>query len=54
MLRNNIIPKFAKINIPNTSPASKFTQHKTSILRLKDEIKYLHTTSNLTHVADKD
>jgi len=24
-IQNNIVPKFAKINIPNTSPASKFT-----------------------------
>ena len=38
-LRNNIIPNFAKIKVPNTSPASKFTQHKTSITRIKDEIK---------------
>jgi hypothetical protein len=41
-LRNNIIPIFVKINIPNTSPASKFTQHKASIWRLQDEIKYLY------------
>ena len=36
------IPNFAKIKIPNTSPASKFTQHKTSITSIKDEIKYLY------------
>jgi len=41
LLRNNIIQKSAKVNIPNTSPASKFTQHKASTLRLKDETKYL-------------
>jgi hypothetical protein len=40
-LRNNIVPKFAKINIPNTSSASKFTQHKASTLRLKNGIRYL-------------
>jgi hypothetical protein len=27
-LQNNITPKLVKIKIPNTSPASKFTQHK--------------------------
>jgi hypothetical protein len=31
------------IHIPNNSPASKFTQHKTSTLRIKDKIKYLYT-----------
>jgi hypothetical protein len=41
-LLNNIIPNFTKIKIPNTSPASKFTQYKASITRVKDEIKYLY------------
>ena len=40
-LRNNIIPKFFKIYVPNTSSTSKFTQHKAYILRLQNEIKYL-------------
>ena len=31
------------IKIPNNSPASKFTQHQASTLRIKDEIKYLYT-----------
>ena len=44
MFRNNIIPKFAEINIPNSSPASKFTQHKAYILRLNYEIKYFYIT----------
>jgi len=39
-IRNKIVPKFAKIIIPNTSPASKFTQHKTSALRLRNGIRY--------------
>ena len=30
------------IKDPNTFPASKYTQYKTSILRTKDEIKYLY------------
>ena len=36
------IPNLAKIKILNTSPGSKFTQHKTSITSIKDEIKYLY------------
>jgi hypothetical protein len=40
-LRKNVIPNFAVIKIPNTSPASKFTQQITSIIRIKDEKKYL-------------
>jgi hypothetical protein len=40
-LHKNIIPNFTKIKVPNTSPASKFIQHKLSITRIKDEIKKL-------------
>ena len=43
------IPNSAKIkipNTPNTSPDSKFTQHKTSITSIKDEIKYSYTKKN--------
>ena len=38
--RNNISPKSAKIKIPNTSPASKFTQQKANILRSIGEMKF--------------
>jgi hypothetical protein len=31
------------IKFPNTCPASKFTQRKASILRIKDELKYPYT-----------
>ena len=41
-LKQNIVPKYARIKIPNTSPASKTTQKKTQITRMKDEIKYLY------------
>jgi len=41
-LRKKVIPSYAKMKIPNTSPAAKFTQHKTQFLRIKDELKYLH------------
>jgi hypothetical protein len=42
-LRKNLIPNYEMIKIPNTSPASKFTQQKASIIRIKGEIKYLYT-----------
>ena len=41
-LHNNTVPNFATIKIPNTYTASKFTQHKVSITRIRDEIKYLY------------
>ena len=41
-LRRRLIPAYAKVKIPNTSPAAKFTQHKSQLLRIKDELKYLH------------
>lgn len=40
-LIKKIIPKYAKINIPYTSPATNIIQKKTQIIRLKDEIKFL-------------
>jgi len=40
--RKQLIPNYAKIKIPNTSPAARFTQRKTRNLRMKDEIKYLY------------
>jgi hypothetical protein len=41
-LHKNITPSYAKLKIPRTSPAARFTQHKAQILRVKDEIKFLH------------
>ena len=41
-LRENIIPNFAKIKIPNTYPDSKFTQQKIAVTRLTDDTKYLY------------
>ena len=50
-LHKNVISNFTKINIRNTSPASKFTQRKTSITKLNDEIKYLYIKKQqLNHV----
>jgi len=39
-LIKKVIPKYAKIKIPYTFPATKITQKKTQIIRLKDEIKF--------------
>jgi hypothetical protein len=37
-----IIPKYAKLNVPNTSPAAQMIKKKIHITRIKDEIKFLH------------
>ena len=42
-LKKQLTPSYANIKVPNTSPAHKYTQHKLSAIRIKDEIKYLHS-----------
>jgi len=42
-LIKKLTPTYANITIPNTSPAHKFTQQKVTTIRIKDEIKYLHS-----------
>jgi hypothetical protein len=37
-----VIPKYAQIKVPNTSPASRNTTKKIQIMRIKDEIKFLY------------
>jgi hypothetical protein len=37
-LLKRITPNYAKIKIPNSSPAAKYTQQKTQNLRIRDEI----------------
>ena len=37
-----MIPKYAPIKVPYTSPASKTTQKKVQLSRIKEEIKYLY------------
>ena len=37
-----VTPQYAHIKIPNTSPAAIFTQKKTQLLLIKDEIIFLH------------
>jgi hypothetical protein len=41
-LQYNIIPKYAKLKIPNTSPIAKRTQKTASKQRIKDEIRFLY------------
>jgi len=42
-LHLGIIPKYASIKIPFTSPASITTQKKSQVLRVKEEIKFLYS-----------
>jgi len=42
-LKQNLTPSYANIKTPNTSPAQKYTQHKIPTIRIKDEIRYLHS-----------
>jgi len=48
-LPHNLMPNYARIKIPNTCtpPASRYTQHKTSTIRIKDEFKYLYTKKTI-------
>ena len=41
-LTHKVIPTYAKIRVPYTSPASVITQRKTSTIRIKDEIRFLY------------
>jgi hypothetical protein len=41
-LKKKLTPTYAKIVIPNTSPAHNFTQQKITTIRIKDEMKFLH------------
>jgi len=45
-LIKQLTPNNAKIKIPNTSTASKYTQHKITKIRFRDEIKYLYIENN--------
>jgi hypothetical protein len=41
-LVKKLIPTYARINVPNSSPAAKHTQRKVQTIRIKDELKHLH------------
>jgi hypothetical protein len=40
-LNNKVVPRYARIKVPKTSPASTATQNKIHTIRIKDEIKFL-------------
>jgi len=41
-LTKKIVPNYANIKIPHTSPATQVTQKKVQIIRIKDEIKFMY------------
>jgi len=41
-LAKKIVPNYANIKAPITSPASRITKNKIHTIRLKDEIKFLY------------
>jgi len=41
-LIKKLTPSYARVKIPNTSPAHKHTHKKVTAMRIKDEIKFLH------------
>jgi len=41
-LYNKVVPKYAQLKIPKTSPASRSTAQKMLTMRIKEEIKFLH------------
>ena len=41
-INRKITPKYAKIKVANTSPASQTTAKKAQLIRIKDEIKFLY------------
>jgi len=49
LLPNNKIPKFAIINIPKNSPASKITQRKSFIPKFKMKLNIYFFKRNLLH-----
>jgi hypothetical protein len=37
-----VVPKYAQLKVPNTSPASHNTAKKIQVIPIKDEIKFLY------------
>jgi hypothetical protein len=48
-LLKKLIPTYARIRIPNISPAAKFTQRKVQTIRTRDGLKYLHMKKQQTN-----
>jgi hypothetical protein len=49
-LKRRLIPSYARIKTPNTSPAHRDTQQKIPNMRIKDEIRYLHSKKQRLHL----
>jgi len=41
-IHKRVIPTYAQSTMPEISPAARSTKQKTQILRIKEEIKFLH------------
>jgi hypothetical protein len=41
-LIRKVIPNYARVEVPNTSPAAQYTRQKVITLRIKDETKFLY------------
>jgi hypothetical protein len=48
-LKRNVIPSYANIKVPRTSPAQIHTQRKVAIIRIKVEIRYLPCKKQRIH-----
>jgi len=48
MPQKEVTPSYTNIKVPNTSPAHRYTQHKIPVIRIKGEIRYLHSKKTAT------
>jgi hypothetical protein len=48
-LNNKIIPSYANIKLPDTSPAARKSQRKIHDMRIKDEIRSLYSQEIVAH-----
>jgi hypothetical protein len=46
-LKKEIVPKYANIKVPYTSPASSITQKKVQTRHIRDKIKFLYANSTI-------
>ena len=52
-LKKKIVPSYANIKLPNTSPASRNTQRKIHSMRIRDEIIFLYKKKQLNNTLYK-
>jgi len=48
-LKKKLTPVYARIKIPNTSPVCKYTLHKATSMRIRDEMKFLYAKVHLNY-----